>query len=145
MNDLVWRKAEELIDHYTQSNGHVDLLSAEADLELFLLSRPELMDPRMVAQRYIEKIDRSRKVSPRGTQSKFSFEPEAWLTVGERERVQMSLATREDVIAHIAMVSENHAGVTQAYAMEMAYWNSRLQAWGKKHKTLGAVEADKFA
>jgi hypothetical protein len=145
MNDEIWQKLLDLVKKHTGSDGRLDLAKVEAELADFLSHNRDLMDPHLTAQSYIKKLDNSRKVKPRGSkQTVFAFEPDGWLTVGDQERVEMRKATREDAVAHIAIITANHAAVTEAYAQEMAYWNSRLQAWKAKYKTLQQVEINEF-
>jgi hypothetical protein len=142
MHDEIEEKLLELDKQHTdKATNHVDLDGVLDDLEQFLSTRRDLLDTLIQARFFLKRHDDRRCSEP--FQGRFAFVPEAWLTIGHKIRVEMSKASREDIYAHVAILSRNHSGVVRSYSEKMSYFNERLQKWGK-HKTLGAVETSEF-
>lgn len=107
----------------TDTGGHVNAASVlEHVLEDINLD-PSLVDAEGAAQESLERVDRSftyaantaaAGATTQGTQLPM-YDPDAYLALGEGDRVQLCAATRPDIIAWLAIQTENHEHQTSAY------------------------------
>jgi hypothetical protein len=139
----IFQKIEELSAQCTNKKGRFDLHVVEENLALFLHSNRRAIDVDRLSADYVTSYDRAKRPKFQGKQLNL-FEADAWIPVGSKQRVQMKLATREDMMSWASIEIHEHTTSATAHAKKMTYINSRLSVWDAGCKTLAELESSKF-
>jgi hypothetical protein len=140
----IFQKIDELASWHTDSAGRFDLHAVEDDLACFLHINRQAIDVERLASDYVTSFDRAKR--PKFLEKQLSlFAPDAWIPIGNKQRVQMKFINRDDIIAWAGLEISEHTSSSTAHARKMEYINSRLQVWdADRYKTLAELEAEKF-
>jgi hypothetical protein len=141
----VHAEIDRLYDLHSDDRRHIDLTGVEVDLTTFLGAHPELMNLRSVAHALVDQHDRARrpKVSKDGASVQESlFRDDAIIPVGERERVRMGDAGREEVLAWLQIEVEEHSQHTASHLTKITFINESLRRLGVGQMTLRDVWSD---
>lgn len=132
--------AEEAVARVTDAAGRWDLGAAEAELARRLRAEPDLLDPDAYARDLLDQLDRERRPKPSQPTLGAMFDKDRWLPLGDRLRVQMGRAQREDLDAWQTVFTDEYVKASAAHLFRLEYCQSRRQAWRPEDADLTDVE-----
>lgn len=133
----------QIVQATTDPEGQCDLGAVLGQYTALLRSTPSLLDPEAQAQADLRAFDKARR--PRATAVQGSlFDPDAWLVIGEGQRVLMGRATRHHCLAAQAVRTASHLAEVTDFAHDLAYWNRRIAAFSNDTEELEPLERRVF-
>jgi len=133
----------QIVAQLTTAAGEVDLVAVKAQYKAHLDVNPHLLDTEALAQRDVRDLDHSRR--PRATAVQGTlFDPEAWLPIGEAQRVVMARATQQQCMTALQYRTQSHLEEVTDYNRDLQYWNARIGAFQPHHQDLEDVERQVF-
>lgn len=143
----IFQKTVEMADVYFNSDHELSLRRLNSDLTEFLrgagpdgLQHLGIDAFEIAARQLIRELDKNRR--PRITQEQAEFfQDECWVPVGNRIRVKMGMATREDVLSVTSMTLSLHEKRCVSVNRERHYYETVLDLFSPELQTLGAIHA----
>lgn len=140
--DEAFRQAEEIWADNTDDNGRVDLATVRSELAQWLTENPDKSSAAREADTIVDRLDRQKRPHEDvlvGQQSFDFYNAEAFLPVGESERVQMKKLSKEDLARWWIIETTNKVRQDDRYSNKWHWYQRQLSDWQPQHQTLGDV------